>query len=82
MRHQIDDTDYPQQNVAGVIAVKSMVVDLFQNVPKSELHLLFTNLRLNLQGRILGSSSDELVKLQGKLEYLAELENFFTSFVK
>jgi len=39
--------------------------------------VLGRGLRRNLRSRILGLQGEELIKLQGKLEFVNELENFF-----
>jgi uncharacterized membrane-anchored protein len=45
---------------------------------EADIRSLFQGFRLNLQSRIVAISDDrELHKLQGKLEFVGELENFF-----
>jgi len=56
--------------------------DTLSLLDKTEYALLFQNFRLDLQSRILGLSGDDLIKLQGKLEYANELEKFFSSLLK
>lgn len=83
MKHIADISPYPQVNQSGAaIPVKPEIVEVFRMISRQDRELLFINLRLNLQGRILGLSGDDLIKLQGKLEYLTELDKFFTGFVK
>lgn len=57
----------------GIIATSS----------KRDVVSLFQSFRLNLQSRIVAVSDDrELHKLQGKLEYVTELEKFFLKLLK
>lgn len=43
---------------------------------------IFEQFRLDLQGRILGVQDVDLIKLQGKIEFCNELENFFLGLLK
>ena len=77
MKPITDDSTRAQQKVAGQIPIPTSLREGLRFVNDQEVELLFMNLRLNLQGRILGLDDRELIKLQGKLEYLSELEKFF-----
>lgn len=82
MKALLDASGYPKQLPGGVVPMPESMFSAVQMVAPHERTLFFENLRLNLQGRILSLSGDELIKLQGKLEYLTELENLFASCVK
>lgn len=83
MQARIDNSEVPQFSNNGLtIAITEQFAGALRETPKRHVELFFTNLRLNLQGRILGLSTDDLIKLQGKLDYLAELEKLFTGLVK
>lgn len=43
---------------------------------------LFKKFRLDLQDRILNVKDDDLIKLQGKIEFCDELKNFFLGLLK
>lgn len=53
-----------------------------QQLGDSQVKALCQRFRLDLQGRILGVQGDDLIKLQGKLEFVNELENFFLDSLK
>jgi hypothetical protein len=74
--------EYPQLRSAAEIPVPLMVLEVLKNLDKRQTKLLFENLRLDLQSRVSTLEDRELIKLQGKLDYLGELENFFTSLLK
>jgi hypothetical protein len=66
----------------GDIPIPSPLREILQSTDKHQLVQMFQNLRLDLQSRISNLDDRELVKLQGKLDYLNELEIFFTTLLK
>lgn len=83
MKHVPDESNRPAYNPSGeAIPVHPMILEAMKMTTPAEWKVLFQNLRLNLQGRILGLSGDDLIKLQGKLSYLDELEIFFSNLRK
>lgn len=74
-----NDSPYPQLKDGGIIPIPSPLREVLHAGAATDYKLLFQNLRLNLQSRVSGLEDRDLIKLQGKLEYLAEMENFFQS---
>lgn len=66
----------------GEIIFTQHQFELLCRVNKSDWEYICQGFRLDLQSRILGCSGDDLIKLQGKLEYINEIETFFTSLLK
>lgn len=81
MMHTIQD-NYPPIPKAGIIKIHTRLFEVFQMVDKSQLTALFQNLRLDLQSRISSLGDRDLVKLQGKIEHIDELEKFFLGLLK
>lgn len=82
MKPITDDTDHPQLKGGGDIPIPSPLRTALQMGSSAEYRLLFQNLRLDLQSRVSTLEDRELIKLQGKLDYLNELEKFFQGLVK
>ena len=74
--------DVPELKGAGLIPIPSPLRELLQSADKRQIKQLFENLRLDLQSRVLNLDDRELIKLQGKLDYVNELEQFFTHLLK
>jgi hypothetical protein len=77
MKAITDDTDHPQLKGGGVIPIPSLLRDALRGTHAHQRGLLFQNLRLDLQSRVSTLDDRDLIKLQGKLDYINELENFF-----
>ncbi len=67
---------------AGEIPVPQLLLERLNALPKNDMSNLFQHLRLDLQSRITGLDDRDLLKLQGKLDYLNEFENFFLDLLK
>jgi hypothetical protein len=61
------------------VAITPHLFSVIQQGNPNEWESLFASLRLALQSRLAGAQSvNDLLKLQGKVEYIDELEAFFT----
>ena len=76
MKIQTGDTQEPTLD-DSVVYVSSALKQMFDTIPKEGWKVLVRGFRRNLRSRILGLQGEELIKLQGKLEFVNELENFF-----
>jgi hypothetical protein len=72
----------PELKGGGVIPTPSLLREQLKLLDHFQLEQLFMNLRLDLQSRVLSLDDRELIKLQGKLDYLNELEMFFNTLLK
>lgn len=70
-------SDNPSILPPNDIRLTSHHAEMLKMVLPSEWQLLFFNFRLQLQSRIAGADTSTLLKLQGNMEYLNELEKFF-----
>lgn len=77
-----DDSGTPVFRQGGEVGVHSDIFEAFHLINVQLLKVTFQNLRFDLQNRLTGLSGDDLIKLQGKIDYSNELENFFSSLVK
>jgi hypothetical protein len=73
-----DEVTNPDGNT--IIIPTHMQAGLQQTTPR-EWEYLFKQFRLNLQNRIPGADDRGLVKVQGNMELMAELEKFFKEAV-
>lgn len=81
MQHSVQD-NYPPAPKAGFIKIHTQLFELFQRMDKPQMTAFFQNLRLDLQSRISSLGDRDLVKLQGKIEYVDELEKLFLGLLK
>lgn len=81
MKHIVRDIELAVP-VGGEIAIPSFMFSIFGKLSKPDLVRLFQLFRLDLQSRILGLAEQDLIKLQGKLDYVNELEIFFLGLLK
>lgn len=65
----------------NVIGISLELWQLLQQSTKGDWESLFIEFRLNLQNRIIGLKGDDLIKLQGKLELINEIESFFIKVI-
>lgn len=71
--------EYPS-DINKIHVPTHMQAGLQQTTPR-EWEFLFKQFRFNLQNRIMGADDRALVKVQGNMEYLNELEKFFKETV-
>jgi len=76
MKPEISDT-LSRKPKPNVIRITTNLFQLIQSAHKEEWQSLFNEFRLNLQNRLVGSDKRELLKLQGKIEEVTEIEQFF-----
>lgn len=78
MKIEISDTIGADKNV---MYVSDRVRGVFQQLGSGELRNVIEQFRLNLQSRIVGCDDRTLLKLQGNLEYLNEIEKTFKDII-
>ncbi len=67
--------------IGGNIPISNRLAEVFQQIEKRDLSAFIQNLRLDLHSRFLSLSGDDVIKLQGKLEYIDELEKFLEKII-
>lgn len=81
MQLKLSDNQPPKAK-GGEIYITNEQRERLVTLDKSDYNHICQSFRLDLQSRILGLSGDDLIKLQGKLEYVDELERFFLGLLK
>lgn len=71
----------PPVDTGRNILVSQSLAAALSVTTETDWESLFYQFRLNLQSRIVGSDERELLKLQGKIEHIGELETFFCKLV-
>ena len=74
-------SDNPHGRDHNIINVPTRMHAILCQTEPFQWEFLFDQFRLNLQSRIAGADSPSLLKLQGNIEYMNEIEKLFKEIV-